>query len=171
MGENVSALVLFIPLVINIPFLTERYQDIFIPYASGIRSAFFGTIWVMTIAMLVSMPVSIGAAIYLEEYAKPTRTTKLIRRWSPTSPVFRPLSSACLAWPSCEARRHWFGTGPLHSGRRTHHGCDGHAIIVLASKRFAGAFHGRCANRPTAWVARSGRSPETTCFLQPCPAS
>ena len=70
---------LFIPLAINIPFLTERYQDIFIPYASGIRSAFFGTIWVMTIAMLVSMPVSIGAAIYLEEYAKPTRTTKLIQ--------------------------------------------------------------------------------------------
>ena len=70
---------LFIPLAINIPFLTERYQDIFIPYASGIRSAFFGTIWVMTIAMLVSMPVSIGAAIYLEEYARPTRTTKLIQ--------------------------------------------------------------------------------------------
>ena len=70
---------LFIPLAINIPFLTERYQDIFIPYASGIRSAFFGTIWVMAIAMLVSMPVSIGAAIYLEEYARPTRTTKLIQ--------------------------------------------------------------------------------------------
>ena len=52
--------VLFIPLAINIPFLTERYQDIFIPYASGIRSAFFGTIWVMTIAMLVSMPVSVS---------------------------------------------------------------------------------------------------------------
>ncbi len=70
---------LFIPLAIDIPFLTERYQDIFIPYASGIRSAFFGTVWVMTIAMLVSMPVSIGAAIYLEEYAKATRTTKLIQ--------------------------------------------------------------------------------------------
>jgi phosphate transport system permease protein len=70
---------LFIPLAITIPFLTERYQDIFIPYASGIRSAFFGTIWVMAIAMLVSMPVSIGAAIYLEEYARPTRTTKLIQ--------------------------------------------------------------------------------------------
>lgn len=70
---------LFLPLSINVPFLTERYQDIFIPYASGIRSAFFGTIWVMTIAMLASIPVSIGAAIYLEEYAKPTRTTKLIQ--------------------------------------------------------------------------------------------
>ena len=70
---------LFIPLAIDIPFLTERYQDIFQPYSSGIRSAFFGTIWVMTIAMIVSIPVSIGAAIYLEEYAAPSRTTKLIQ--------------------------------------------------------------------------------------------
>ena len=70
---------LFIPLLIDVPFLTERYQDIFQPYASGIRSAFFGTIWVMGIAMVVSMPVSIGAAIYLEEYAAPTGMTKLIQ--------------------------------------------------------------------------------------------
>ena len=70
---------LFIPILIDIPFLTERYQDIFIPYASGIRAAFYGTIWVMLIAMLVSIPVSVGAAIYLEEYAKPNRTTKLIQ--------------------------------------------------------------------------------------------
>ena len=33
----------------------------------------------MGIAMVVSMPVSIGAAIYLEEYAAPTMTTKLIQ--------------------------------------------------------------------------------------------
>ena len=33
----------------------------------------------MLIAMLVSIPVSVGAAIYLEEYAKPNRTTKLIQ--------------------------------------------------------------------------------------------
>ena len=70
---------LFIPLLVDVPFLTERYQDIFQPYASGIRSAFFGTIWVMGIAMVVSMPVSIGAAIYLEEYAAPTGMTKLIQ--------------------------------------------------------------------------------------------
>ena len=70
---------LFIPLLIDIPFLTERYQDIFIPYASGIRAAFYGTIWVMLIAMFVSIPISVGAAIYLDEYAKPNRTTKLIQ--------------------------------------------------------------------------------------------
>ena len=70
---------IFIPLLIDIPFLTERYQDIFVPYASGIRAAFFGTIWVMLIAMIVSIPISVGAAIYLEEYAKPNQMTKLIQ--------------------------------------------------------------------------------------------
>ncbi len=70
---------LFIPILIDIPFLTERYQDIFVPYASGIRAAFYGTIWVMLIAMLVSIPISVGAAIYLEEYAKPNQITKLIQ--------------------------------------------------------------------------------------------
>ena len=70
---------LFIPLEIYIPFLTERYQDIFSPYSSGIRAAFYGTIWVMLIAMISSVPISVGAAIYLEEYAKPTKTTKLIQ--------------------------------------------------------------------------------------------
>ena len=65
--------------MIDIPFLTERYQDIFVPYASGIRAAFFGTIWVMLIAMIVSIPISVEPAIYLEEYAKPNRATKLIQ--------------------------------------------------------------------------------------------
>ena len=68
-----------IPIEIDAPFLVERYQNIFQPYSSGIRAAFFGTIWVMSIAMVVSLPVSVGAAIYLEEYAKPTRLTKLIQ--------------------------------------------------------------------------------------------
>ena len=70
---------LFIPLEIHIPFLTERYQDIFSPYSSGIRAAFYGTIWVMLIAMISAIPISVGAAIYLEEYANPTKTTKLIQ--------------------------------------------------------------------------------------------
>ena len=95
---------LFIPLLIDVPFLTERYQDIFQPYASGIRSAFFGTIWVMGIAMVVSMPVSIGAAIYLEEYAAPTKTTKLIQALVTNLQVFRPSCSACLGWRFSSSR-------------------------------------------------------------------
>ena len=70
---------LFIPLEIYIPFLTERNQEIFSPYSSGIRVAFYGSIWVMLIAMISSVPISVGAAIYLEEYSKPTKTTKLIQ--------------------------------------------------------------------------------------------
>ena len=70
---------LFIPLEIYIPFLTERNQEIFSPYSSGIRVAFYGSIWVMLIAMISSVPISVGAAIYLEEYSKPPKTTKLIQ--------------------------------------------------------------------------------------------
>ena len=70
---------LFIPFEIYIPFLTERYQNTLSPYSSGIRAAFYGTIWVMLIAMIASIPISVGAAIYLEEYASPTRTTRLIQ--------------------------------------------------------------------------------------------
>ena len=70
---------LFIPLEISIPFLTERFQDGIYPYASGLRAAFYGTIWTMTIAMIVAIPISVGAAIYLEEYAEPNRITKLIQ--------------------------------------------------------------------------------------------
>ncbi len=68
-----------IPVLIDSPFFVERYQNIFQPYSSGIRAAFYGTIWVMSIAMVVALPISVGAAIYLEEYAKPTRLTKLIQ--------------------------------------------------------------------------------------------
>lgn len=69
----------FIPIHVKIPFLTENYQDIFQPYSSGIRSAFFGTFWVMGIAMVSAIPISLGAAIYLEEYSKPTTLTRLIQ--------------------------------------------------------------------------------------------
>ena len=119
---------LFIPLLIDIPFLTERYQDIFIPYASGIRAAFYGTIWVMLIAMLVSIPVSVGAAIYLEEYAKPNRTTKLIQALV-TNLSRRPLNCVRYVW-TCDfrqARRFWLGLRPLCSRSWIDNGCDGNA--------------------------------------------
>jgi phosphate transport system permease protein len=38
---------------------------------SGVQSAIFGTIWVISLTALFCMPVGIAAAIYLEEYARP----------------------------------------------------------------------------------------------------
>jgi len=37
---------------------------------AGIRTAILGSLWIISIAMLVAFPMGIGAAIYLEEYAK-----------------------------------------------------------------------------------------------------
>lgn len=37
---------------------------------AGIRGGLIGTIWVITLTMLIATPLGVGAAIYLEEYAK-----------------------------------------------------------------------------------------------------
>jgi phosphate transport system permease protein len=45
---------------------------------AGIRPALFGSLWIISVCTLFSVPVGIGAAIYLEEYAKPGRLQRLI---------------------------------------------------------------------------------------------
>ena len=40
-----------------------------LPDLAGFQSAIWGTIWVMVIVALVTVPLGVGAAIYLEEYA------------------------------------------------------------------------------------------------------
>jgi len=39
------------------------------PELAGARSAVFGTIWVLAITALLTIPIGIGAAVYLEEFA------------------------------------------------------------------------------------------------------
>ncbi|HEX2907426.1 MAG TPA: phosphate ABC transporter permease PstA [Phototrophicaceae bacterium] len=43
------------------------------PLLAGVRTALIGTIYLLVIVVLTAFPVGIGAAIYLEEYADPTR--------------------------------------------------------------------------------------------------
>jgi phosphate transport system permease protein len=43
------------------------------PTRAGAQSAIFGTLWVMGVVVVTCIPVGIGAAIYLEEYADRTR--------------------------------------------------------------------------------------------------
>lgn len=43
------------------------------PANAGAQSAIMGTVWVVGICGLVTVPVGVGAAIYLEEYADPAR--------------------------------------------------------------------------------------------------
>lgn len=48
------------------------------PEKAGILPALWGTIWVIGFTAMFSIPIGIGAALYLEEYAKPTRLNRII---------------------------------------------------------------------------------------------
>jgi phosphate transport system permease protein len=49
-----------------------------IPENSGIYPALLGSLWLLGITALVSVPLGIGAAVYLEEYASDNLLTRLI---------------------------------------------------------------------------------------------
>src|SRR5688572_21248393 len=46
---------------------------------SGIRAALWGSIWLLTLTALFAFPLSVGAAIYLEEYAPRNWITRIIQ--------------------------------------------------------------------------------------------
>ncbi len=45
---------------------------------AGLKSAIMGTIWLMGLTAIFTVPVGVGAAVYLEEYAPKNRLTTLI---------------------------------------------------------------------------------------------
>lgn len=49
------------------------------PAVAGIRTALLGSLWVVMITLLFSFPVGVGAAIYLEEYARKNRFNAMIQ--------------------------------------------------------------------------------------------
>ncbi|GAB4423407.1 MAG: hypothetical protein Kow0031_01910 [Anaerolineae bacterium] len=52
---------------LNWDFITGSQSSV--PEYAGIRTAIFGSLWVIFITILVAVPLGVGAAIYLEEYA------------------------------------------------------------------------------------------------------
>jgi phosphate transport system permease protein len=48
------------------------------PEAAGIKSALFGTFWMIGITILLAVPLGVAAAIYLEEYARKDRLSRFI---------------------------------------------------------------------------------------------
>lgn len=58
--------------------LLSSYPSRF-PEKAGIVAAIAGTLWMMALTAVVSIPLGIGAAIYLEEYAKPGKLIRLVR--------------------------------------------------------------------------------------------
>jgi phosphate transport system permease protein len=49
------------------------------PEIAGIRTAILGSMWLVIITLLFAVPVGVGAAIYLVEYAKPSRLNDFIQ--------------------------------------------------------------------------------------------
>jgi phosphate transport system permease protein len=52
---------------LNLSFLTNMSSDLR-PETSGVRQALFGTIWLMVLTALISVPIGVAAAVYLEEF-------------------------------------------------------------------------------------------------------
>lgn len=84
-GVLLAAIVLLIPLLplaladLSLPFVLERQASQLRPFASGLRAAFWGTVWVAVYTLVITIPVSVGAAIWLEEMARPGRLTRFIQ--------------------------------------------------------------------------------------------
>jgi phosphate transport system permease protein len=49
------------------------------PETSGIKAALWGSIWLLVLTAVFSFPLSVGAAIYLEEYARRNWITRIIQ--------------------------------------------------------------------------------------------
>jgi phosphate transport system permease protein len=49
------------------------------PQFAGVRTAILGSLWMLVIVMIVAFPLGVGAAIYLEEYARDSRINRLIQ--------------------------------------------------------------------------------------------
>ena len=61
---------------LNKNFITSPQSSV--PEFAGVRTAIFGSLWVILIVLVVSLPLGVGAAIYLEEYASDTWVNRLI---------------------------------------------------------------------------------------------
>jgi len=48
------------------------------PERAGIQAALFGTLWIMGLTAIIAIPIGVGAAIYLEEFAPRNWLTKAI---------------------------------------------------------------------------------------------
>lgn len=62
--------------IISVDFLFTHPTDGMT--AGGIFPALFGTVWIVAVALLVSVPVGVAAAIYLSEYAPDNWLTRII---------------------------------------------------------------------------------------------
>lgn len=62
---------------LTIDFVTDPQSST--PEQAGVRTAIFGSLFVIAVTILFSFPVGVGAAIYLEEYAADNRLNRLLQ--------------------------------------------------------------------------------------------
>ncbi|HEX9890550.1 MAG TPA: phosphate ABC transporter permease PstA [Actinomycetota bacterium] len=68
----------------GIPVFTERGGDFLtsnvssLPERAGVRQGIYGSLTLMVFVILLAFPLGLGAAMYMEEYAKDTRLTRII---------------------------------------------------------------------------------------------
>lgn len=77
----VLAILIYEVTATGLPWLDSQFLNNFpsrFPEKAGIKSALFGTLWLITLTALISVPTGVLAAIYLEEYAMRNRFTRLI---------------------------------------------------------------------------------------------
>jgi phosphate transport system permease protein len=60
------------------PQIVTNYPSQSLPGSAGARSAIVGTLWLIATTALLAIPIGIGAAIYLEEFAPKNRLTRAI---------------------------------------------------------------------------------------------
>ena len=78
----VLALLLFTILRDGLPWLNWGFITNFPsrhPEEAGIKSALWGTVWIGFLVALFSFPLGVGAAIWLEEFAKDSRLLQMIK--------------------------------------------------------------------------------------------
>lgn len=62
---------------LDLSFITSKASSR--PERAGIGTALLGTIWIILLTALIAIPIGIGAAVYLEEYAPRNWWTRVLR--------------------------------------------------------------------------------------------
>ena len=63
--------------MLSLEFLTSFPSQVF-PENGGIYPALIGSLWLLVLTAIISVPLGLGAAVYLEEYAQDTRIHRMI---------------------------------------------------------------------------------------------
>jgi phosphate transport system permease protein len=81
LGAALLAVLLYQVSVDGIKWLDWQFLTNFpsrFPYKAGIKSALVGTLWLISLVALISIPVGVATALYLEEFARKGRINRLI---------------------------------------------------------------------------------------------